>query len=66
MRLPLSITRKEFLTIKEASYVISKLVGRNISESNISYLINYGIISKYEENGKVFISLSELKNYYDE
>jgi len=59
------ICEEEFLTIKEASRVISKFLERDISESNISYLVNYGRINKYEKDGKIVVSLKELKDYYE-
>lgn len=55
---------KELLSIKEASSVLTKLLGRTISESNISYLLNYGRVNRYEKDGKVFVSLQELLNYF--
>lgn len=56
---------KKLLTIKEASIWASEYLKRKITVSNISYLIQYGRITKYQKNGKIFIHLDELKNYYD-
>ncbi len=61
----MSVVEKNLLTIKEASKWASKFLKRNITESNISYLVNYGKINKYGENGKTLISLQELKDYYE-
>ena len=47
---------EDFLTIKEASEWASEELRKKISTSNISYLINYGRLLKYGENGDVFIS----------
>ncbi len=58
--------RNILITIKEASRWASEFLKRNVSESNISYLINYGKINKYQENGKILISLDELKKYYED
>ncbi|MEJ5262607.1 MAG: DNA methyltransferase [Ignavibacterium sp.] len=54
----------DFLTLKEASEWASEYLKKKVSTSNISYLINYGRIHKYGENGDVFVSRSELAEYY--
>jgi len=41
----------ELLTIKEASDWASKYLNKNVTTSNISYLIQYGLIKKIGENG---------------
>ncbi|MDR0486527.1 MAG: site-specific DNA-methyltransferase, partial [Elusimicrobiota bacterium] len=55
----------QYLTIKEASLWATKYLGKEITASNISYLIQYGRISKAGHNGSAQIALPELKNYYD-
>jgi DNA modification methylase len=52
------------LTIKEASIWATNHLGKNVTTSNISYLIQYGRIQKIDKDGMVFISLSELSDYY--
>lgn len=59
----ISIIRK-LLTLKEARDWASSFLGRNISESNISYLIQYGKVKKYGENGSTHINIEDLKQYY--
>ena len=54
----------EFLTLKEASEWASHHLEKRVSTSNISYLVNYGRIHKYGENGNAFISKNELREYY--
>ena len=61
----MSVVEKNLLTIKEASKWASEFLKRDITESNISYLVNYGKVNKYGENGKTLISLQELKDYYE-
>ncbi|WP_293444852.1 DNA methyltransferase [Persephonella sp.] len=61
----MKLLEKNLLTIKEASKWASRFLDREITESNISYLISYGKIKKYEKKGKILISLEELKEYYD-
>ncbi|MEI7425440.1 MAG: DNA methyltransferase [Candidatus Moraniibacteriota bacterium] len=57
-------TIKQLLTIKEACEWASSFLGRAISETNISYLIQYGKVKKYGENGSTQIHINDLKNYY--
>lgn len=59
----ISITR-QLLTLKEACDWASSFLGRSISESNISYLIQYGKVKKYGENGSTQINVNDLKQYY--
>ena len=56
---------QNLLSIKEASKWASNYLRREISETNISYLIQYGKVRKITDNGVVFVSLEELKSYYD-
>jgi hypothetical protein len=52
------------LTIKEASEWASGYIGKNVTTSNIAYLIQYGLIRKIGENGSAQVSQAELANYY--
>ena len=54
----------ELLTIKEASEWASKYLNKNVTTSNISYLIQYGRIKKIGENGFTQIIKQELIDYY--
>lgn len=56
---------KEYLTIAEASKWATEYLDKDVTNSNISYLISYGKINKYTKDGKTLISKNELKNYYD-
>ena len=53
-----------FFTIKEAAQWASEYLHRNVSNANISYLINYGKVKKYSRNGAVVIMKEELVEYY--
>jgi hypothetical protein len=57
--------KTDLISIKEATAWASEYIRKSVSESNISYLIQYGRIKKLGENGGIFISKSELKHYYD-
>lgn len=55
---------QNFLNIKDASLWASEYLNKEISESNISYLIQYGKVKKYGNNGSTLVNLKDLKNYY--
>lgn len=55
---------KELIGLKEASEWASRFTGKKVTVSNISYLIQYGRIKKYGENGNMLISIKDLENYY--
>lgn len=52
------------MDIKEASHWASEHLGRNVTTSNISYLIQYGRIKKIGNNGKTQVSKQDLIEYY--
>jgi len=55
---------QDLLSLKEASGWASKFLGKQVTTSNISYLIQYGRIKKYSDNGSIQISKSDLLRYY--
>lgn len=67
------MAEQRFLTLKEASDWASYYLGRKVTLSNISYLIQYGRILRYDSRGDLKrdsagitkVSLAELKEYYD-
>ncbi len=58
------LQKKEFLSIGEASRWASSYLERKVSNSNISYLLQYGKVKRHKENGNTLISKKELKRYY--
>ena len=54
----------EFLTIKQASQWATKYLNKDITTSNISYLIQYGRITRFEKEGNVSVNKIELIAYY--
>lgn len=56
---------QQLISIREASELASKLVNRQISTSNISYLLQYGKIRKFNDNGSTLINIEDLKSYYE-
>jgi predicted metal-dependent hydrolase len=60
-----TMVQDRLLNIKEASIWASDYTGKKVTTSNISYLIQYGRIRKHGENGNVYVSINDLKNYYN-
>ena len=62
-----TIREKEtkLVNIKDASEWGSQYLSRRVTISNISYLLQYGRITKYGNNGNPLINIEELKDYYD-
>ena len=56
---------KELLTIKQASRWATKYLNKDISPSNISYLIQYGRVRKVTHNGVTHVYKHDLVRYYD-
>ncbi|MBQ7572726.1 MAG: site-specific DNA-methyltransferase [Clostridia bacterium] len=53
------------LTIAEASAFASQLIGKLVTESNISYLIQYGRIDKFVNDGVICVQQGQLVSYYE-
>lgn len=62
----ISQTNEKFLTISEASAWASEFLQREVTESNISYLVQYGKISKSYHDNETVIDVNELRNYYEQ
>ena len=56
---------KHLLTIKEASIWASDFLKREINESNISYLVQYGKVKKHSGSSSVFVDVYDLQKYYE-
>ncbi len=54
----------DLLSIKEASEWATHYLKKNVTVSNISYLIQYGRIKKIDESGMTQVSKQELAAYY--
>lgn len=55
----------EFLSIKAASNWASSYLNKEVTTSNISYLIQYGIIPKIGDNGNTKVAKEDLLAYYN-
>lgn len=56
--------KKDLLDINEASTLATNIMGKKVTTSNISYLVQYGRVKKFDIEGKTYISESELLAYY--
>ncbi|WP_424946928.1 DNA methyltransferase [Candidatus Spongiihabitans sp.] len=56
---------QNMMTVKDASVWASKLLGKNVTPSNITYLIQYGRIPKIENNGALLVNKRDLERYYN-
>lgn len=54
----------DLLSLKEASRWASSFLNKNVTTSNIAYLINYGRIPKIGDNGNILVSIQDLEKYY--
>lgn len=54
----------ELLTIQEACKFASQHLKKTISTSNISYLVQYGRIHKFGDNGNIRVAKHDLIKYY--
>jgi len=53
------------VSIHDASKWASEHLEKKVSTSNISYLIQYGKVKKYGENGTTLVDLNDLQKYYE-
>ena len=67
--LPIDINQKnessDLMDLKDAASWATQYLGKNVTKSNISYLIQYGRIKRFGNNGLTQISKKELTNYYN-
>lgn len=55
----------EFMTIPQASAFASEYTGKKVTDSNISYLIQYGRIDKFDIAGTITVDKEQLIKYYN-
>ena len=56
---------QKLLTLKEASKWASTFLQRAVSESNISYLVQYGKVRKRNHKNTVCVDVGDLRLYYE-
>ncbi len=53
------------VSIPEASKWATEYLDKEVSPTNISYLVQYGRVKKLGENGSTLVDLGDLKKYYE-
>ncbi len=53
------------ITISDASRFATEYIQKSVTESNISYLIQYGRIDKFESKGTIYVDQEQLVSYYE-
>lgn len=61
----LSMEQRQLLTITQAAQWASQHLQRDVTASNITYLIQYGRIAKILKNGKPMVAKDDLVSYYE-
>jgi len=59
------MSEERLLTIKEASEWATDHINKDVTPSNIAYLIQYGRIKKMQRNGTTLILENDLVEYYE-
>lgn len=59
------MSQQNLLTIAQASQFASDLLGKQVSKSNIAYLVQYGRLHKFSVDGFIMIDKQELLQYYN-
>jgi hypothetical protein len=60
------MNQTNLLSLKEASDWATNYLGKKISTSNITYLIQYGRVSKIDYMGNIHVDFEELKKISSE
>lgn len=63
--IPAYSSKSELFSLKDAAEWASSFLGKNVTTSNISYLVQYGKVKKIGENGNTMIEKSDLIRYYN-
>ena len=53
------------VSLPDASKWASDYLDKEVSPTNISYLVQYGKVKKHGENGSTLVDLGDLKKYYE-
>ena len=57
---------QDLMTLQQASAWATQRLGKNVTTSNIAYLIQYGRIPRNGKEGSVFVNRSDLEAYYND
>lgn len=53
------------VTIQDAARWATDKLAREVTPTNISYLVQYGKVRKHGENGSTMVNIADLEKYYD-
>jgi uncharacterized protein YbgA (DUF1722 family) len=53
------------INIKEASIIATNLLNKKVTTSNISYLIQYGIVDTVSKNNTIYLHKEQFYNYFN-
>lgn len=56
--------KSDLLNLQQASEWASSLLNKQVTPSNIAYLIQYGKVPKLSSNGSTLVSKTDLQHYY--
>jgi hypothetical protein len=59
-----TLIQTELFNLQQASEWASSLLNKNVTPSNIAYLVQYGKIPKLGNNGSTLVSKTDLHHYY--
>ena len=65
-RKDLSEERADLMTPRQASLWATDFVKKEITSSNVTYLVRYGRVRNHGEGANILVSQTELRDYYDE
>ena len=54
----------DLISVTEAAHWATKEIGKYVSASNITYLVNYGRVKKFSQNGQTCVSKGDVLKYY--
>lgn len=60
------LTERKLVKIKEAAKIVSEKFGKEITESNITYLVQYAKVRKEVVNRTTYVYLDDILKYYSE
>ena len=52
------------VSIQEASSIATNILNRKVTQSNISYLIQYGVVDKIKQDDTLYLHKEQLLNYF--
>ena len=60
-----SVPKSDLYSLEDAANKLTEQFKKKVRKHNISYLIQYGRIDKYEYNNQLFVNIKEVERYYN-